>query len=285
MEDDANTSGVQPSVRPKRLVRIPRKTTVKVSGRESSTIAFPYMDLEAAISVAQAMIGAGGVGLTRDQLAGVMSQSASSGAFVTKVATARMFGFLSNTQGKYELTNLGFLVVDSDEKKQRAARAEAFLKVPLYRRVYEEFRGKQLPPRPHGLEQAFLRFGVAPKQKNTARLAFDKSAAQAGFFSNGPDRLIEPIIGPVSFERRTTAEEDFAEPEPQTSRPGSDTSGLHPFIQGLIGKLPEPETNWTIEGRTKWLVAAANIFDLIYNGDGKITITAETDSSRKEEQK
>src|SRR5207245_1278707 len=127
------------------------------------------------------------------QLAGVMKLSVSSGNFVLKVATARMFGLINNVGGKYELSPLGFSIVDAT--RQRAARAEAFLNVPLYKRAYEEFKGKQLPPRPHGLEQAFLKFGVAPKQRAVARQSFERSARQAGFFAASEDRLIEPIIG------------------------------------------------------------------------------------------
>ena len=45
----------------------------------------------------------------------------------------------------------------------------------------------------------------------------------------------------------------------------------HPFIQGLIDKLPTPETAWALKDRAKWLTTAANIFDLMYlegNDDG-----------------
>src|SRR5437660_1183656 len=76
--------------------------------REQSTIAFPYQDLEAGISVARAMLQGGGVALSSDQLAGVMKQSAGSGAFVTKVATARLFGLIVRNNAKYELTDIGF---------------------------------------------------------------------------------------------------------------------------------------------------------------------------------
>src|SRR3546814_3404924 len=44
-------------------------------------------------------------------------------------------------------------------------------------------------------------------------------------------------------------------------------SQLHPFIRGLLDKLPEPETEWAMHGtagRIKWLQTAANIFDMIY---------------------
>lgn len=51
-------------------------------------------------------------------------------------------------------------------------------------------------------------------------------------------------------------------------------STLHPFVQGLIDALPEPGTNWTVEGRAKWLQAAANNFDLMYKGGGTIHVSA-----------
>jgi hypothetical protein len=273
--------------------------------REQSSIQFPYMDLESAVSVARAILTGGGVPLTRDQLAGVMNLASGSGNFVQKVATSRLFGLVSFVGGKYELTDLGFNILDSDEKRQRGARAGAFLSVPLYRRTYDEFKGKQLPPRPHGLEQAFVTFGVAPKQKANARYAFEKAAAQAGFFPNGPDRLIEPIIGAgkvrftgiasatstatvgsLSVERtRSTTEENNSDGENgrtavESSAP--ETRRLHPFIQGLLASLPEPDTNWTVDGRAKWLQAAANIFDLMYKGSGEIHITVKDGQKPKE---
>jgi hypothetical protein len=253
-----------------------------------SSIVFPYMDLETAISVAFAIYGAGGVPLSRDQLAGVMKTSAGSGTFLTKTSTARIFGLVAYTQSKFELTNLGFSIVDSDEKRKLAARAESFLTVPLYKRVYDEFKGRPLPPRPHGLEQAFARFGVPSKQTYSARLAFDKSAKQGGFFTASPDRLIEPIIGavPAADRNRPTADEENDRDSERgrfaSESGGPETSGLHPFIQGLLSSLPEPETNWTMEGRAKWLQAAANIFDLMYKGTGNITITAKPEPQSKE---
>ncbi len=258
----------------------PAKTT-----REPSSITFPYREMDVGISVALAMLEAGGVPLTSEQLAGVMKLQPGSGNFVLKVATARIFGLIANVQGKYELTNVGFSIVDKDDKRQRAARAEAFLNVPLYRRVYDEFKGKQLPPRPHGLEQAFIKFGVAPKQKQAARLAFDKSAQQAGFFAAGDDRLVEPIVGSVAplDRNRPVADEPSkgAEKPHLMTNDASKVSGLHPFIQGLLDTLPAPETNWTVEGRAKWLQAAAHCFDLIYMGSGEIHITAKSEHPRE----
>jgi hypothetical protein len=236
-------------------------------------ISFPYQDLEAGISVASAIMQSGGVALSRDQLAGTMKMSPGSGTFILKVSTARLFGVVGTAQGKYALTQLGFAILDTDDKRQRLARAEAFLNVPLYRRVYDEFKGRQLPPRPHGLEQAFLKFGVAAKQRANARIAFEKSARQAGFFAAGEDRLIEPIIGAARLDDGSPSVKDVMDDGGYPER-RPDLSNFHPFIQGLLESLPEPGTNWTLEGRAKWLQAAAHNFDLMYKGsDGEIKIS------------
>jgi hypothetical protein len=62
---------------------------------------------------------------------------------------------------------------------------------------------------------------------------------------------------------------------------GGSGGGRHPFVEGLLERLPEPDTVWSIEGRAAWLEAAASVFKLIYQGDGRITITAETVSAKR----
>ncbi len=56
---------------------------------------------------------------------------------------------------------------------------------------------------------------------------------------------------------------------------GFDASALHPFIQGLLKTLPAKEgADWPIKDRVKWLRLAASAFDMIYEGDGSISIKA-----------
>jgi hypothetical protein len=43
-----------------------------------------------------------------------------------------------------------------------------------------------------------------------------------------------------------------------------------PLVQGLVARLPKPDSTWSMEDRVKWLRAAANIFVLIYKAhDGE----------------
>lgn len=263
----------------------PSGNTASTETREQSTIQFPYGDLEDGIRVARGIMTCGGVPCAADQLAATLGQVPTGGAFRGNVATARIFGLVDFVGGKYLLTELGFAI--TDQKRERAARADAFLKVPLYRKVYEEFRNRQLPPRPLPLEHAFVGFGVASKQKDKARQAFDRSAQQAGYFDHGSrDRLIRPAVADISGQQPTesidVSRSAEAEPDARDRLGGSGGGGggtsntvrgrLHPFIQGLLDSLPEPETNWAEEGRAKWLQAAANIFDLMYKGDANLTV-------------
>jgi len=257
--------------------------------RELSTIGFPYGDLEDAITVAAALLSAGGAPSESDQLASAMKHTPSSGTFRQKIATARMFGLIETVQNKYQLTTLGFAITDAG--RQKPARADAFLAVPLYRKVYDTFRNQQLPPRPLGLERAFVGFGVAQKQAANARIAFDNSAQQAGFFENGRDRLIRPPVAGLSNSTSESMDQSSIDAPPfqqdareSTYRAGSNGGSggsRHSFIKALLERLPEPDTVWSIEGQAAWLEAAASLFKLNYQGDGRITVTAETRSGNR----
>jgi hypothetical protein len=251
--------------------------------RFQSTIQFPYGDLETGIAVVNVIHGKiGGVSCTPDQLAAAMGQGPRSGNFRLKLSSARIFGLVATSVGKIEITDLGFEIIDPSREK--AARAQAFLNVELFRKVYEDFKSKTLPPRPAAFELMLERLGVSPKQKDNARRALDNSAQQAGFYLHGKDRLVMPNVDglkPTPDRKPPHPEENLKERQEGVNGGGAgggkggggDDTGRHPFIQGLLKTLPEPETTWTVEGRAKWLQAAANIFDLMYKGSGEIDIT------------
>jgi hypothetical protein len=245
-------------------------TAVGAAGRrERSTVQFPYNDLDDAIEVATAVYSNAGDQCEIDQLAGFMHQTVTSGAFRMKVQAARIFGVVELNRTVVSLTTIGHAVVDPD--RERSGRSEAFLSVPLYRQVYEKYRGRLLPP-DTGLEREMVSLGVAEKQRDKARQAFQRSAGQAGFFEQGRNRLVLPAgVVPVALadsERPTVTLERGATPreEPLSAFPPS-AAGMHPFIQGLLMKLPAPESRWPQVERKKWLQAADNIFGLIYTED------------------
>jgi hypothetical protein len=70
-----------------------------------------------------------------------------------------------------------------------------------------------------------------------------------------------------------------AEAKTASQAPRHASERTHPLIAGLFEKLPEPETEWSLQSRQKWLQTAANIFDLMYTPNeadaGEVTIRVE----------
>lgn len=254
------------------------------SQRGQSTIQFPYVHYEDALSVARAIHDVGGVPLTKDQLLAAMKDK---GSFPAKLGGARQFGLVEPANGKYQLTQLAYSALDPDESRQRPAKASAFLHVPLFQKVYNEFRGRQLPPRPLGLENAFVGFGVAPKQKANARIAFDRSAKQCGFFPNEQqDRLVAPILGnspdtistSTSFINSPSPDNDGNSGRPAYSATiqtpvnaeGAATPSfaakllIEPLIRGMVERMPGVGEKWEMEKRRRWLQTFASNLELIY---------------------
>jgi len=235
------------------------------STRGRSTINFPYSDQDDAVEVATAVHVVGGTSCDWDQLAAQMKQAAGGGGFRIRVMAARAFGLLTYDRGSVSLTDLGIRIVDP--KFARIARAQSFLEVELFKTMYEKLKGGMLPP-VAAIERAMEAAGVAPKQKDKARQVFIRSAKQAGYFELDQNRLTYP---PVNAGGGVPKVEEKPLQEDQRNRSSGGGSGggddLHPFIKGLLEKLPQPESDWSIQLRAKWLQTAANIFDLMYKTD------------------
>ena len=257
---------------------------VEKAERERSRIEFPYYSLDEATKIAKGIFDLG-ANCQIDQLAGHLNQSATGGGFRVKLMTARTFGLITYTQGNAALTDLGSQIVDADG--EREARALAFLKVPLYNAIYEQFKGKTIPGN-IGLEGAMVNLGVATKQKDKARQAFQRSAKEAGFFAYGATKLVYPVIGGAAVPPKVKElEEHTPEHKGQGGNGGSGGGGgddLHPFIKGLLDKLPAADSTWPVESRKKWLQTASNIFDLMYKSSpedsGEIEIQVNKDSAK-----
>lgn len=247
--------------------------------RAKGSIQYPWYDLENAVVVARAILDGGGLPVTREQLAGALRITPTGGNFILRTSAARMFGLIELVQSKFQLTPLGFTILGRDEAKERAAKADAFLHVELYRRVYEEFRGKSLPPRPHGLENAFVQFGVSPKSRKVARQVFERSARQAGYSNVDPDRLIEPIMGAGGATERQSAEASADFPQPTMYGGGgpemSSFLELDELVRGLLRRLPNPGEGWTADLKAKWLRALSQNLDFVYKLEGNKIVAIE----------
>jgi hypothetical protein len=238
--------------------------------RERSTIQFPYVDLDEAVKITKGVFEVGGTSCQQEQLAAHLQEPPNSTMFPVRLGAARIYGLVVYSQGTVTLSVLGQRMCDPQLEK--AARADSFLNVPLYRVLYDKFKNMMLPPTNTGLEQAMVDAGVSTKQKVRTRQVFFRSAGQAGFFQFGQNRLVYPSLKTNEISAQANGESATSKDgkgESGTSGSGGSGGSQHPFIEGLIKTLPQPDTEWKLDSRRKWLLAAATAFDLIYTSDSE----------------
>lgn len=164
--------------------------------------AFPTYDLTSAVEVPRVVHVKGGGQATPDQLAAHLGyKGTNNGAYITRVASARAFGLLNKVGPVFVPTPLAHQILSPvyahDAKK---ALVDAFLSVELFRRIYEDFKGRELPPEFGMLNALRNQYGVAPARLKDAYRVLMDSAESAGFFTTKAGvrtHLIMPLVSPV----------------------------------------------------------------------------------------
>src|SRR5215470_5653349 len=86
-------------------------------------------------------------------------------------------------------------------------------------------------------------------------------------FKSIQTRLVEAKEGLVladTFPREKESGENLSVLDLCSTQDGSTDKSLDVLIQGLVNRLPEPDSIWSLNDRVKWLRTAANIFGLMY---------------------
>lgn len=156
--------------------------------------------------------------------------------------------------------------------------------VYFYYRDWEtlsKFAFKEIASVLHGIEGTSISVeifnGSVPMGKLTARDALSQiTDAVTSMLSH---RKSEYFGG-----RGHTKPDETPPPDPENNGGGSGGggSGYHPFIQGLLDSLPQPKSQWAVSEQAKWLQTAANIFGLIYKGEGNITVKLNNETTDNE---
>ncbi len=172
----------------------------KESSRQTSGIQFPAYGLEDSIAVAKAVHDKGGGYANREQLAAFLGyKSTTNGAFLSRIGAAKVFGLLSEENKTIRLSPLAtkILMPESPEEK-RSALIDAFFVAPLFKAIYDEYRGRDLPEG-LGLKNALrMKFKVIPTRIDLAYRSLYESAETAGFFEakGNKSQLVQPVVRP-----------------------------------------------------------------------------------------
>jgi len=233
--------------------------------RQRSAIAFPYTDYENVELLANAIHDHVGLGTcSAGQLAAWTNQSAKSSGFRTQISAARLFGAIEYAEAdSLRLTDLGRRIVDPAQA--RAAKAEAFLRVPLFKALFERYRDGVTPPNA-ALEREILGLGVAEKQKARARQVFESSAQQTGFRDVAPNRLVMPAV----------VVKDKPAEDPKRKNGGGDEGGgslaLDPLLMALLRKIPKAEDGWPADNRLRWFRTFAMNVSQVYDSKDPVEL-------------
>lgn len=174
--------------------------TEKTAPRRSrSPVRYPTYGLADSIAVAKAIHEQGGGVASRDRLAAFLSYSTTnSGAFLGRLASARLLDLITTRGADFVITPLAQRVLMPVYPEQvQEGLVESFFKVPLFKEIYDEHLGKQLPPE-FGMKNLFKsRYGLGARQADDAYRSLMDSAEAAGFFRtrNARTHLIVPQVG------------------------------------------------------------------------------------------
>lgn len=164
----------------------PQESQITEPRRKSADIRFPFYSLADSLLVAKAIHEKGGGTANRDQLAAFLDYSTTnSGAFLSRIAAARLFDFITTEGSRFVITPLAekvLMPVNPPEDTQGGL-VDAFLNVPLFKAVFDEYKGKELPPE-FGLKNLMrTKFGIVGRNVALAYRVLMDSADQAGFFA------------------------------------------------------------------------------------------------------
>lgn len=173
--------------------------------RQRSDFSFPGRSLADSVAVAEAINKKGGGKATADHVASFLGyKSTNNGAYLTRIGAARTFGLVNKSGDFFVTTPLATqILMPTYPEQHKQGLIDAFLGVELFRRVYEEFKGKELPPE-FGMKNALKNiFGVVPTRVDVAYRALMDSAQDAGFFDVRGSRthLIMPVVNPLPQSR------------------------------------------------------------------------------------
>lgn len=157
----------------------PARGRVKAEGR------YPVYDLDNSIEVARSIRDDAGGSATAQQIASFLNyRSTTSGAFITRIASARLFGLIESSGQSIVPTPLAIAILAPEHPgfDDRRARIQAFFNVPLYRTLYDRYKSGQLPPE-MGLRNALeTNYSVPRARTQIAYRVLMDSAGQAGLF-------------------------------------------------------------------------------------------------------
>ncbi|MCL4445728.1 MAG: hypothetical protein M1134_02465 [Actinobacteria bacterium] len=219
-------------------------------------------DLDSCIALARVVAEAGGE-ITADVLAPSLGYtSANNGAFLTRLANARLFGLVAGRSGTVTLSERGRAVTNPEATRLGSLGAELFDAVPLFRVVRNELLKEPLPAARDLAEILCDRFGeVASKAPSVAVKLID-SAGQAGLLQRNSDGTVQFTEPVTDFTDDATSTSNLVVPQVLSTKGLWNSDRLRP--KGSAG-TKEVNTMWK---RVHGQLTSGVLADVSGDGEG-----------------
>lgn len=225
---------------------------------------FTTYDLDSSIKVARVIWENGGLKSNAELAALLGYKGPNNGAFLTRVANAKLFGLVEGPSSALKPTEraLSILQPDFPETADRA-RLEAFEDVPLFKAVLDQYDGQPLPSE-EGLRNALeTRWSIHTDKAGMVLSRLLESAEQAGLFrtTGNRSRMIRPTIGSADGRRGAPAPSDATASDPSRAATAGarGSTGVivagprsNKIIDGALDLLPS-DSDWDEDGLRDWL--------------------------------
>ena len=144
-------------------------------------------DLESCLALARRVAAEGGA-VDAPVLAAALGYSSDrNGAFLTRLANARLFGLVAGRSGQVVLTDRGSAATAGTPEERRRASQEAVVAVPLFAALIDIRRGRPLGDLEELTGVLVTEFGEPVAKARTVASKFVRSVGQAGMLSTGPE--------------------------------------------------------------------------------------------------
>lgn len=254
--------------------------------RPRAAAAYAYNDLDDSLAVAFKIQEMQGGSCTADQLAQWLGyKSTKSGTFQARISSAKQFGFVEASGGGFHVTERAISIMSPVMPEDAvAAKADAFVAVDLFGKIYDKYKGSTIPPRVGMRNLLINTYNISAESVDKAiRVMFD-SAKQAGLFSGGDEtRLVRPGMRPSQSAASTPAPAPAAPVASHSPPPASERSemprhfgggsgegpppGVHSAIVGLLRELPPAGSQWPKKAKDRFVKAFLATLDFVYQTD------------------
>jgi hypothetical protein len=229
----------------------------QTSSAQTATIhgtRFPACDLATCIEVPKVLYAKGGGKASPEQMAAYLGYNGTNnGAYLSKIGAARLFGLIVKVGNDFVPTDIAHQIISPVYPQDaKTALVDSFMNIGLFKKIYDDFRGKQLPP-DIGMQNALRnQYGVTANRAADAYKSLMDSADTAGFFeskSGARTHLISPVIQPRPLTGGSPMEEP---PEVKANKEdnGIDDDNKHPPSASSIGSV-----------KARYIETLLNLFD------------------------